>query len=279
MSDASRHLVNGTATDLISVNDRGLRYGDGCFETMAVHNGKIPLWQRHMVRLFDGCRRLAIHCGFDANELAHEAETLIRQQGQGILRLTVTRGSGGKGYAADPSSTANRVMSLLPPRQHPQVYARDGVDVRLCRTRLSNNPLLAGLKHLNRLEQVLARNEWVDEYTEGLMCDQQGNVIEGTITNLFLVHNDEVITPRLDRCGVAGVMRAELLDRMRDLGLAVSIKDVGMNLLKQCREGFLSNAVVGVWPIASIDGQPYSAGPVTRTLQQEMNKIFPVKFQ
>ena len=132
------------------------------------------------------------------------------------------------------------------------------------------------MKHLNRLEQVLARNEWTDEYAEGLLCDQRGNVIEGTITNLFLVHNGEVITPKLNRCGVAGVMRAELLDRMHSRGLSVKEMDIGIDLLRAGQEGFLSNAVVGIWPIATIDGKAFSIGATTRMLQQELETIFSV---
>jgi 4-amino-4-deoxychorismate lyase len=270
------HLVNGIPTGLVSVNDRGLRYGDGCFETMAIHNGRVPLWQRHMERLFDGCRRLAIRCEFDAGDLSREAAMLIGEQPRGVLRLTVTRGSGGRGYAPDPAESANRIMSLLPARQYPESYAADGVSVLLCKTPVTSNPLLAGIKHLNRLEQVLARNEWVNEYAEGLMSDQQGNVIEGTITNLFLVHNDEVITPGLEQCGVAGVMRAEIIQRMSRLGFSVSEKNIRIDMLKECQEGFLSNAVIGVWPIASIDGREYSIGSTTRIVQQEIKTIFPV---
>lgn len=276
MSAPTKHLVNGIATHLISVNDRGLRYGDGCFETMAVYNGKIPLWQRHMARLFEGCRRLAIRCEFDAADLAREANELVEGREQGVLRLTVTRGSGGKGYAADPADAANRIMSLLPARRHPASYAVDGVKVLLCKTRLSSNPLLAGVKHLNRLEQVLARNEWVDEYAEGLLCDQQGNVVEGTVTNLFLVHNDEVVTPKLEQCGVSGVMRAELIQRMTNLKIPVKEMHIDIGLLENCQEAFLTNAVVGVWPIATIDGRQYSIGATTRMVLQEMKTIFPV---
>ncbi len=123
----------------------------------------------------------------------------------------------------------------------------------MCQTRLAVQPMLAGLKHLNRLEQVLARAEWSDaEVAEGLMCDVDGHLIEGVATNLFLVNNERIVTPDLRRCGVAGVMRQVLLEQLPGIELPMEVRDVAVEELDVADECFLTNAVVGVWPVARI---------------------------
>jgi len=261
-----KHLVNGRLTDQVSVLDRGLRYGDGCFETMALHEGRIRLWHRHYERLMKGCERLRIQPDFDREVLERELDKLIGNTEQAIVRLTVTRGCSGKGYAYTDKQEPTRILSLLPGPEHPSKYQEEGVAVRLCKTTLGRNPALAGIKHLNRLEQVLARSEWNDEFAEGLLFDDQGFVIEGTITNVFIVEDETVYTPLLESCGVAGVMRAELIERMNQHGINAHEVEIDRDRLLAANECFLTNAVIGIWPVNSIENKPFQVGKVTRRL-------------
>ena len=267
-----KSLVNGQPADQVSVLDRGLRYGDGCFETMALNGGRIRLWHRHYERLMYGCRRLGIQPDFDRAVLERELKMLIADTEQAIVRLTVTRGNSGKGYAYPEKQQPTRILSLLPGAEYPSKYREEGVAVRLCNTTLGRNPALAGIKHLNRLEQVLARSEWNDEFAEGLLFDDQGRVIEGTISNVFIVEDEKVCTPRLNSCGVAGVMRAELLERMKHLGIDAYEADIDRKRLLAANECFLSNAVIGIWPVNKIEKKSFQIGKVTRRLIVQLEK-------
>ncbi|MGN8343750.1 aminodeoxychorismate lyase [Pseudomonas sp. SMV71] len=258
--------VDGQPADVLSLKDRGLAYGDGLFETIAVRNGTAVLLERHLQRLETGCRRLALR--IDWGTLNAELDSYARSLGDGVLKLIVTRGDSLRGYAADPSSEARRILQGSPPAAYPATHAERGVNLFPCSVRLSEQPLLAGLKHLNRLEQVLARAEWNDaQYAEGLMLDTSGRVVEGVFSNLFLVREGVLITADLGRCGVAGVMRAELLFQAESCGIATRITDVSLEQLHQADEVFVCNSVYGVWPVLSCGSARWSAGPLTRKLQ------------
>ena len=244
--------------------DRGLEFGDGLFETIAVRDNRARLLARHLARLAEGCERLGL-AAQDAAQLKAEITRAARIPGIGVLKLILTRGAGGRGYAADPVAPVRRWLAALSPRARPARNAIDGVAVQTVVTRLAEQPLLAGLKHLNRLEQVLARRELVDPALgEGLMLDTSGRVVCGTMSNVYAVIDDRVVTPALGRAGVAGVVRAALLDAWRDDGVEVQVRDLLPDELAAASEIFLSNALIGVWPVASLDGRRYVPGPVAR---------------
>ena len=258
--------VDGQPADVLSLKDRGLAYGDGLFETIAVRGGQPLLLDRHLSRLAEGCRRLAIAAdhGVIRAELLAYADAL----GDGVLKLILTRGDSLRGYTSDPSAAPRRILQGNPPAAYPVAHAEQGVRLFPCTTRLSTQPLLAGIKHLNRLEQVLARAEWRDsEHAEGLMLDQTGRVIEGVFSNLFLVRDGVLITADLKRCGVAGVMRAELLDQAPALGINPHITDISLEQLQWADEVFVCNSVYGVWPVRAYAALGWPVGPVTRKLQ------------
>ena len=201
-------LINGQSAEHISVLDRGFQYGDGLFETLRVSTGKPRCWTQHMTRLAAGCQVLHIAMPEPALLLS-EAMSLCAGRRDGVLKIIVTRGVGERGYAPPAQAATTRVLSLSSAAVFPQTYYRDGVSVRVCDTRLAGNPVLAGIKHLNRLEQVLARAEWRNEVAEGLMLDNNNNVIEGTMSNLFCVQESEsgpvLKTPLLTQRGVKGI--------------------------------------------------------------------------
>ena len=260
--------VNGLAVDCVDAGDRGLLYGDGVFETMAVRDGRVSSWPRHMARLQAGCKRLGIP-GVDTLQLAQETDELLTGAGQCVLKVIVTRGSGGRGYRVPEKVLPRRILQRLPWPDLPSDAASAGVAVRLCKTRLCHNPQLAGIKHLNRLEQVLARQEWDDpQIAEGLLLDVDGRLVEGTMSNLFLVRERMLMTPDLSRCGVAGIMRSIVLEHAARLSLTVRVQPLDMADLLAAEEVFICNSLVGIWPVSSIDGRAYRKGEVTIRLQQ-----------
>lgn len=263
-------LVNGVETENLSVADRGLQYGDGLFETIAVRNGQPRLWARHMQRLQHGCERLAISMP-DAGLLADESQRALQHAQSAVIKIMLTRGSGTRGYRPDPAQEPTRIVRALPSPQHPETNRTQGIAVRWCQTRLGRQPLLAGLKHLNRLEQVLARAEWQQEFAEGLMCDSDGRVIEGTMSNLFIVRDGVLVTPDLSQCGVAGVMRAEVLDQAARLGIVTRIEPLTAEAVTVADEIFVTNAVIGLWPVSLLETRHYVVGKVTQALQAALS--------
>lgn len=259
-------LVNGEPAAEVAATDRGFQYGDGVFTTLPLRRGVPELLDRHLARLERDCARLAIPFpGRDA--LIEDTRKLISGGADGVLKIQLTRGVGGRGYRPPEPALATRVLGLYPPPEHPPELARDGVAVRLCATRLGINPRLAGVKHMNRLEQILARAEWRDgEFHEGLMRDARGWVTEGTMTNLFLTRDGLLLTPKLDHCGVAGVMRALVMEVAAGHGVAVEETRLHPDDLDGADELFLTNSLIGVWPIRRIDGRATPVGPLTREI-------------
>ena len=269
-------LINGVASDAISSLDRGLHYGDGLFETIAVKNGKLQLWDQHMQRLADGCDRLGLP-EIDPELLHGEATRLFSEKNndhQAILKIILTRGVGGRGYHSPETPSVTRILLRYPWPSLPDHHWQEGIHVEVCKTRLGNNPVLAGMKHLNRLEQVMASREWCEpEVQEGLMLDQQGNVIEGTRTNLFIIKNNQLITPDLSMCGVKGVMRGEIINNIaKRLGIKVHMTAVNQETLATADELFLCNSIIGIWPVKSFGKTVYSRFYLTRKLMNSLEQ-------
>lgn len=260
---AGRVLVNGVPATTLSVFDRGLSYGDGLFETIRFVQGRAPLWSRHVDRLLDGCGRLRVPAP-DANALASEASVVVAGLEHAVVRITITRGLGERGYAPPASPAVRRIVAAFEaPAMTGDLYLA-GLHARWCETRLSVQPLLAGLKHLNRLEQVMARAEWSDAaVAEGLVCDTEGRVVSGTMTNLFAVLDGRLVTPPVTRCGVAGVARAEILAARAE----AQVMDIRPEELSRASEVFLSSSVRGILPVQAVGDTVYGPGPVTRALQ------------
>lgn len=257
--------VDGQPADHLPLSDRGLAYGDGLFETIAVRNGRMALLERHLARAAEGCQRLRI--ALDSDLLQRELQAFAAELGEGVLKLILTRGDGLRGYAA-PQQPPRRILLGNPPSAWPAAHREQGVRLFPCQTRLAHQPLLAGLKHLNRLEQVLARSEWqTADCAEGLMRDQAGNVIEGVFSNLFIVQDQRLLTPALDLCGVAGVMRGEILQRATAAGIDCRIQTLSLEQLLAADEVFLCNSLYGIWPVVALEARYWQPGPLTRRLQ------------
>jgi 4-amino-4-deoxychorismate lyase len=265
-------LINGEYRDHIEISDRGFQYGDGLFETIEVKNGRTVFLNRHLHRLQTGCSRLYIPCP-DAELIRSEAAALCKNSPRAVLKIILTRGSGGRGYRQPEALQPTRVLSLHPYPNYPDRYRQQGIAVRLCRTRLGINPSLAGIKHLNRLEQVLARAEWDDpEIQEGLMLDTNDHVIEGTMTNLFYFSDNAAFTPALTYSGVAGIVRGILMDLLRRRRIAVHETVLTADELSAADEVFVCNSIIGIWPVQAIENRRYAVGPLTRQCQFDLNE-------
>lgn len=264
--------LNGQPLGAGLQRDRGLAYGDGLFETIAVRRGQPRLLERHLQRLATGCQRLRIPC--DIAQVGAEVQAYAAQLGEGVAKLLVTRGDGLRGYASPAVPEVRRLLLGSPTPAYPAAHAVEGIALYPCQTRLASQPLLAGLKHLNRLEQVLARDEWrAAEYAEGLMLDQDERPIEGVFSNLFLVRQGRLLTPALERCGVAGVLRGLLLDLAAQQGLASEVRPLSLAELTGADEVFLCNSQYGIWPVRRYAAANWSVGPLTRKLQGSINEI------
>jgi len=262
-------LINGRAQDHLSARDRGLHFGDGVFETIAVDAGRALCLDRHLARLTRGCTQLTLPVPQRAT-LEEECARVCDGVERAVLKIMVTRGVGGRGYAPNRGAMPTRIVARYPWPAYPADSRADGVAVRICRTRLGRNPRLAGIKHLNRLEQVLARTEEQSaQCDEGLMLDDAGRLIEGIVSNVFVRRNGRLCTPDLSECGVAGIMREMVLEAAQPLtGLAPEIAALSVDDFSTADECFLTNSLIGIWPIKVIAGQPMHVGPVAHELQK-----------
>ncbi|MDB6062119.1 MAG: aminodeoxychorismate lyase [Verrucomicrobiaceae bacterium] len=265
-------LYNGLPTQTVPSTNRAVAYGDGLFETIKVETGRAQFLPLHLRRLIRDCARLDI--ALDEIALRSEIAQLLSQRESGVLKIIVMRESFARGYFAPPHSPSARLLQFFP-----QVFVDDershlGVAVRLCRQQLSEQPSLAGIKHLNRLEQVLARSEWSETaIAEGFMFDRAGRLIEGTMSNVFLVRANKLYTPRLHRCGVAGVMREIILTRLAPELIPAIETDLLPIDIAQADDVFICNSLIGIWPVRKIECLQKTVGDVTLALQQKLTQL------
>jgi len=262
-------LVDGEVSEHISAGDRGLHYGDGLYETIAVIDGQPRFWQGHMDRLSAGCERLELPMVPQA-VLLRELQTVSAGCSPCVVKIILTRGETRIGFRARPVAEPVRVVSA---HEWPRLAGDPvltGVRARICTLRLGIQPELAGMNHLNRLEQIRARAEWNDETVhEGVLLDREDHVVSAIRSNIFVVFGQRILTPRLDRCGIRGVMRAAILAAFRE---RCEQRRVMLDMLPEADEVFLCNALHGVLPVTRIDHWEYAIGPVTRDVQEWLAK-------
>lgn len=250
MKEGGFILVDGRLATDISVMDRGLQYGDGVFRTLKAEAGALLWWEDHYRKLAEDCAALQLACPAESL-LLDEARTAASQPGVGVVKIIITRGSGRRGYAAPEHSRSSRVVMGFAAANR-----QTDVQLRWCSLRLSAQPRLAGIKHLNRLENVLARSEWQNtDIAEGLLLNQAGQVIGGTMSNVFLLERGGLVTPDLSQSGIAGVARARLIRAADRHGIAVSVEAVSPARLLAADEIFLTNSLIGVWRARSLENQ------------------------
>jgi 4-amino-4-deoxychorismate lyase len=265
-------LVNGETGNLISIRDRGLLYGDGVFRTLRVSNGQAQHWPMHFQKLKHDCTELGIVCP-DFSQLSAELEMLLSSQTDCAIKLIVTRGISTRGYAPSTQTTPTHIWDVAPLPDYPAAWATHGIKARLCQLRLSRQPRLAGIKHLNRLENVLAASEWNDtEIAEGLLTDTDGNVIEGVRSNLFAVLNGMLTTPSLLTCGVAGVQRDRVIVWANTNNVPLEIRALSWDEVINADELFIVNSLISVWPIRELEQRHWASFVMAHRLQQELSE-------
>ena len=264
----SVRLFSGSAhIDAWPADARGIAYGDGVFETMRMHRGVVPWWDAHWERLARGAHRLRMPLP-EPIQVSEEAAELFGDGGDGVLKLLLSRGGTGRGYA--PSSSAAPLW-MLSRHPLPATHAQAGLVLRWCKTQLAAQPALAGIKHCNRLEQVLARAECVDVGAdEGLMLGSDGSVVSATAANLFVLRDRQWTTPPVDRGGVAGVCRSHLLPLLEAGEARLSVADVeGADAV------FLCNAVRGILTVARLGARCWPPHPAVDAARRQLARIHP----
>jgi 4-amino-4-deoxychorismate lyase len=266
----SRWYKDGCRIDAVAVDDRGFQYADGLFETVAIRRGKPRLWRLHADRLQTGCRRLGIRLpAVDYLQQALQATIEADDGGRedALLKIIVTRGQGERGYAPPPHISPTILFGLFERTRHDALLYQRGVTVRFCHARLASQPQTAGIKLLCRLDQVRARAEWHDPgIAEGLMLDQQGSVVSGTMSNLFMVRNSGLITPEITDCGVSGVMRQHILALAAAHDVPFVASRISSDDVKTADEVFLCNSQFGIWPVSGCGERRYDDWPLTRKI-------------
>jgi 4-amino-4-deoxychorismate lyase len=257
-------LVNGEISTLVATANRGLNFGDGLFETLVVNQGRPCRWQGHMDRLGIGCERLGLAMP-PQSVLLREVQTVSAGLTDAVVKIIICRGGSSRSYMPAEDETCVRIVSADRFPDGIARLARKGVRARICELRLAIQPALGGMKHLNRLEQVLASVELRDKAAkEGILLDRMDHVTCAVGANIFLVMEDRLLTPRLDLCGVRGVVRGLIL---AGFGARCEQRRVTLDMLQEADEVFICNTVKGIVPVTAIDDQAFEIGPVTRELQ------------
>lgn len=267
-------LVNGIPGNTISIRDRGLLYGDGVFRTLRVAQGKALHWPLHYLKLQHDCAALGMDCPDEAL-LCAELDQVLAQHPDGVVKLIVTRGEGSRGFTPPADAMATRIWDVSPLPDYPHHWATQGVKVHVCSLRLSAQPRLACVKHLNRLENVLAAAELHahgGQAAEGLLLDTAGNLIEGTRSNLFLVSQGQLITPDLSRCGVAGIQRGRIMAWALQHGMSLQVRDVMLEEALQADELFIVNSIIGLWPVRELGQRCWNHFPITMQIRHGLDR-------
>ncbi|MDO6705748.1 aminodeoxychorismate lyase [Photobacterium sp. 1_MG-2023] len=250
--------INGVETDKMSVADRAFQYGDGCFTTILVEQGAPRLWSQHLTRLKLSLQKLNIA----APEWSHITETVMSlAQGyphKGVIKVFVSRGAGGRGYSPAGCQNTQVVVSDFPWPAHYAQWQQEGIELGVCRQRLGLSPMLAGLKHANRLEQVLLKQEidangWLD----AVVLDANGDVAETCASNIFWRKGNTLYTPELSLAGVHGLMRAHVCELAAALGFCLEYVKSTLDDLLCADEVFITNALMALVPVTKIQHKTY----------------------
>ena len=257
-------LFNGhEASDLAS--SRGLHYGDGVFRTVLAWDGALLDWDLHLAKLQRDCDALSLEMP-PASVLMNEAVQLTHSKTRAVIKLMVIRKTGGRGYRPE-STRSDRLLLVYPAPRYPETHWTHGITGFRCSLALASQPALAGIKHLNRLEQVLASRDWPENADEGILCDQESRPVCGTRSNLFWINGRQLHTPALTQCGVAGIMRTKIMALAESLNIRVHVRPTKWEELMAADEVFVCNAIIGIWPLRRLAQRDWSApGAVTAEL-------------
>ena len=252
MAHTHSYLINGSFDHAISPFDRGFAYGDGVFRTLVMREGSPENWPLHYQKLVADCSAIGIVCP-SPELLMNDLQQLFLLDETAVAKIIVTRGEGNRGYTPPAVTAPMRVVVKSPMPQYPETRFVDGVNLTVCETRLALQPRLAGIKHLNRLENVLARMEWHSpNIADGIFLDINDNVIECTAANIFARFDDTLITPSLTQCGVAGVTRQRIIELAHTLALKIVVETLSLEKLLSADEVIICNSLYGAWQVKTV---------------------------
>lgn len=268
MSQAHSYLINGSFNQAISPFDRGFAYGDGVFRTLKMVNSQPQHWPQHYQKLVADCAAISIVCP-SAELLMSDLIQLFKPDEVAVAKIIITRGEGERGYAPPAVTMPTRVVIKSPMPQYAQANYTNGVELYLCETRLNAQPKLAGIKHLNRLENVLARMEWQNEAIfDGLMLDAQANAIECTMSNIFVRFGDTLITPDLSECGVAGITRQQIISHAAPLNMQIKVAQLPLAQLLKAEEVIVCNSLYGAFQVNKIGANACKPGNLAKRIRE-----------
>lgn len=262
--------INGQKLTDIAVTDRGLAYGDGIFTTAKIVNGEVVLLEKHIERLVHGCRHLKLHLPADIN-LTAQLTAAVKDYPLAVLKVMITAGSGGRGYSrlGLSESATNIIIMISDFPSHYESLAQKGIIVGDSKQQISTSSMLGGIKHLNRLEQVLLRTE-LDERSEDdlIVTNCQGNVIEATSSNMFYWQKEQLCTPEITTSGVDGLIRQAIITKKPD----VKVCQTSLENINDAQAMFISNALMGIIPIKTYNKRQLDIDLVLE-LQREMKGL------
>lgn len=266
-------LINGIPQETLPASDRAIQFGDGCFTTARIAAGQICLLDAHLQRLQMACEKLLIPFVAWA-ELQREMVELARGNERGVLKVIISRGSGGRGYSAANCLHPVRILSVSGYPAHYDGWRREGITLELSPVRLGRNPHLAGVKHLNRIEQVLIRTHLEQtDADEALVLDSEGVVTECCAANLFWRNGKDIFTPRLDQAGVNGLMRQFCLQQLAHSGYRVVEVHAREAVLAEADEMVVCNALMPVVPVRQYGSQRFSSRELYAFLAPQCEQI------
>ncbi len=284
----NKSLINGVASNFLNVNDRSIHYGDGVFETILCHQQHLFYWQEHYQRLSTSAKKLKLHCPAEEvfltdirkllDEEASNKDGRNKDDNYFSIKVILTRGEGERGYLFSDKAVSNRIVLVATLDANYSSLLSNKLlagDLFLCKQQVSINKQLAGLKHLNRLENVMARNEWGSHskqtnIIDGLMLNANQHVIEGCMSNLFAVKNNELLTPDLSLSGVDGIMRQAIIDLADKLDLKLTITNLGKDEILAMDELFISNSLIGIKSVSCFEETTYNQQPITKLIFEQL---------
>lgn len=266
-------LVNGISQDYLPLSDRAVQFGDGAFTTFRIKNGTPLFWSLHQQRLREACLRLHIAAPL-WDTLYAEVHKLAAEQGEGVGKVILSRGEGGRGYATSHVNGPTRAVAVFPLPERVAQWRQYGIGLHWAQFRLAIQPQLAGIKHLNRLEQIMGRREITEAgWDEAIFCDTQDKIIECNAFNLFWRKQETLFMPQLDNCGVSGVMARVLAEHCALHGHTIKEVAVRPAALDDVDEIFISNSVFGAVPVMSLGSRMLPSNFLCRLLQKEADKL------
>lgn len=252
-------LINGVEQDVLAANDRATQFGDGCFTTARVINGQVCFLDAHLTRLQTTCEKLFIPY-MEWQALSQEMQSLAMPHREAVIKVIISRGVGGRGYSASGCAQPTRMVSVSSFPAHYARWRAEGITLALSPIRLGRNPSLAGLKHLNRLEQILIRSHLEQtDADEALVLDSEGWVTECCAANLFWRKDNVVYTPRLDQAGVNGIMRQFCIRKLAQSSFQVVETNAREEALQHADEMVVCNALMPIVPVRAYGANTLSS--------------------